>query len=90
MFRDLLGAARTGSGKTLAFLIPAIELLSKLHFKQRNGKILGIFKNYRPFVCVSLFSFSVCFINLTNLLDRFKCRQASVKIVTEGLFEAGF
>ncbi|KAJ1877925.1 ATP-dependent RNA helicase, partial [Coemansia sp. S17] len=27
----------TGSGKTLAFLIPAIELLSKLKFKPRNG-----------------------------------------------------
>ena len=35
--RDLMGAARTGSGKTLAFLIPAVELLYKLNFKQRNG-----------------------------------------------------
>ncbi|KAJ2878434.1 ATP-dependent RNA helicase, partial [Coemansia aciculifera] len=35
--RDVLGAAKTGSGKTLAFLIPAIELLSKLKFKPRNG-----------------------------------------------------
>jgi ATP-dependent RNA helicase DDX18/HAS1 len=35
--RDLMGAARTGSGKTLAFLIPAIELLSKLKFQPRNG-----------------------------------------------------
>lgn len=35
--KDVLGAARTGSGKTLAFLIPAIELLHKLHFKVRNG-----------------------------------------------------
>jgi ATP-dependent RNA helicase DDX18/HAS1 len=35
--RDLLGAAKTGSGKTLAFLIPAIELLSKLKFMPRNG-----------------------------------------------------
>ena len=32
-----MGAAKTGSGKTLAFLIPAIELLYKLHFKPRNG-----------------------------------------------------
>jgi ATP-dependent RNA helicase DDX18/HAS1 len=38
--RDILGAAKTGSGKTLAFLIPAIELLHKLHFKPRNG--LGV------------------------------------------------
>lgn len=37
--RDLVGAARTGSGKTLAFLIPAIELIYKLKFKPRNGKI---------------------------------------------------
>lgn len=36
--RDVLGAAKTGSGKTVAFLIPAIELLSKLKFKPRNGK----------------------------------------------------
>ncbi|KAJ2847675.1 ATP-dependent RNA helicase [Coemansia erecta] len=35
--RDVLGAAKTGSGKTLSFLIPAIELLSKLKFKPRNG-----------------------------------------------------
>ena len=35
--RDILGAARTGSGKTLAFLVPAIELLYKLHFMPRNG-----------------------------------------------------
>ncbi|KAI9293133.1 DEAD-domain-containing protein [Neoconidiobolus thromboides FSU 785] len=35
--RDILGAAKTGSGKTVAFLIPAIELLSKLKFKPRNG-----------------------------------------------------
>ena len=36
--RDVLGAAKTGSGKTLAFLIPAIEMLSALRFKPRNGK----------------------------------------------------
>ena len=38
-FRDLMGAARTGSGKTLAFLVPAIELLYKLKFMPRNGKM---------------------------------------------------
>ena len=37
--RDLLGAARTGSGKTLAFLLPAIEMLSRLRFKPRNGAL---------------------------------------------------
>ena len=37
--RDVLGAAKTGSGKTLAFLIPAIEMLNKLKFKPRNGKL---------------------------------------------------
>ncbi|KAM0799023.1 ATP-dependent RNA helicase-like protein has1 [Usnea florida] len=35
--RDVLGAAKTGSGKTLAFLIPAVEMLSALKFKPRNG-----------------------------------------------------
>ncbi|KAK5075292.1 ATP-dependent RNA helicase [Lithohypha guttulata] len=35
--RDILGAAKTGSGKTLAFLIPAIEMLSALRYKPRNG-----------------------------------------------------
>ncbi|KAK1766276.1 P-loop containing nucleoside triphosphate hydrolase protein [Phialemonium atrogriseum] len=35
--KDVLGKAKTGSGKTLAFLIPAIETLSSLRFKPRNG-----------------------------------------------------
>ncbi len=35
--RDILGAAKTGSGKTLAFLIPAVELLLKANFTQKNG-----------------------------------------------------
>ncbi|KAI1506644.1 P-loop containing nucleoside triphosphate hydrolase protein [Biscogniauxia marginata] len=35
--RDVLGAAKTGSGKTLSFLIPAVEMLSNLRFKPRNG-----------------------------------------------------
>ena len=35
--RDVLGAAKTGSGKTLSFLIPAIELLLKANFTQKNG-----------------------------------------------------
>ena len=35
--RDVLGAAKTGSGKTLTFLIPAVEMLSSLRFKPRNG-----------------------------------------------------
>ncbi len=39
--RDVLGAAKTGSGKTLAFLIPAVEMLSALRFKPRNGWLIG-------------------------------------------------
>ncbi|KAI0484602.1 ATP-dependent RNA helicase HAS1 [Xylariaceae sp. FL0804] len=35
--RDILGAAKTGSGKTLSFLIPAVEMLSALRYKPRNG-----------------------------------------------------
>lgn len=38
--KDLVGAAKTGSGKTLAFLIPVVELVYKLKFKPRNGKII--------------------------------------------------
>lgn len=37
--RDLVGSAKTGSGKTLAFLIPAVELIYKLRFMPRNGKL---------------------------------------------------
>ena len=40
--RDVLGAAKTGSGKTLAFLIPAVEMLSALRFKPRNGRSRAI------------------------------------------------
>ena len=36
--RDVLGAAKTGSGKTLSFLLPAVEMLSALRFKPRNGE----------------------------------------------------
>lgn len=35
--KDLVGAAKTGSGKTLSFLVPAVELLSKVRFTNRNG-----------------------------------------------------
>lgn len=42
--KDVLGAAKTGSGKTLAFLIPAVEMLSALRFKPRNGKSKGTTK----------------------------------------------
>eukprot|EP00177_Eucheuma_denticulatum_P008772 GFKZ01015931.1.p1 GENE.GFKZ01015931.1~~GFKZ01015931.1.p1 ORF type:complete len:634 (-),score=107.24 GFKZ01015931.1:954-2855(-) len=35
--RDVLGAARTGSGKTLAFLLPIVELLSRVKWTNRNG-----------------------------------------------------
>jgi len=34
---DLVGAAKTGSGKTLAFLVPIIELLSKVQFTRTQG-----------------------------------------------------
>lgn len=35
--KDLIGSAKTGSGKTLAFLIPVVELLRRIKFKQRQG-----------------------------------------------------
>lgn len=34
---DLVGAAKTGSGKTLAFLVPVVELMSKLRFGHKMG-----------------------------------------------------
>lgn len=40
--RDVLGAAKTGSGKTLSFLIPAVEMLSALRFKPRNGIVFAL------------------------------------------------
>ena len=39
-----MGAAKTGSGKTLAFLIPAVELLYKLKFMPRNGKLKWLYQ----------------------------------------------
>jgi ATP-dependent RNA helicase DDX18/HAS1 len=35
--KDVLGQAKTGSGKTLAYMVPAVELLHKANFIQRNG-----------------------------------------------------
>ena len=35
--KDLLGAAKTGSGKTLAFLVPIVELLTKVNFTRKQG-----------------------------------------------------
>lgn len=34
---DVVGAAKTGSGKTLAFLIPIVELLTKVNFTRKQG-----------------------------------------------------
>jgi ATP-dependent RNA helicase DDX18/HAS1 len=34
---DLVAAAKTGSGKTLAFLIPVVELMSRLKFNHKMG-----------------------------------------------------
>lgn len=46
--RDVLGAAKTGSGKTMAFLVPAVELLAKVQFKQRNGTdfVIYVFRGF--------------------------------------------
>jgi len=35
--RDVLGQAKTGSGKTLAYMVPAVELLRRVHFTPKNG-----------------------------------------------------
>lgn len=60
--RDLLGAAKTGSGKTLAFLVPAIELLSKAKFRQRNGTGVVVITPTRELAlqvnCSVLFAFA--------------------------------
>lgn len=34
--KDVLAAARTGSGKTLAFLVPIVELITKVRILVRN------------------------------------------------------
>jgi ATP-dependent RNA helicase DDX18/HAS1 len=34
---DFVGAAKTGSGKTLAFLVPIVELLTKVAFTRKQG-----------------------------------------------------
>mmetsp|Transcript_3452 Transcript_3452/g.6547 ORF Transcript_3452/g.6547 Transcript_3452/m.6547 type:complete len:688 (+) Transcript_3452:29-2092(+) len=36
---DVLAKAKTGTGKTLAFLIPAIELMSRIPVQQRRGRV---------------------------------------------------
>lgn len=51
--RDVLGAAKTGSGKTLSFLIPAVEMLSALRFKPRNG-------TYWSLLCASISYLLIC------------------------------
>ena len=38
--KDVLAAARTGSGKTLAFLVPVVELISKVIWLKRHIFIL--------------------------------------------------
>ena len=55
--RDLMGAAKTGSGKTLAFLIPAVELLHRLHFNPRNGTGIIVISPTRE---LSQQTFGVC------------------------------
>lgn len=56
--RDVLGAAKTGSGKTLAMLIPAIEMLYKLKFKPRNGKVDSDYFHEYPLINVLCGSWS--------------------------------
>jgi ATP-dependent RNA helicase DDX18/HAS1 len=74
--RDVLGAAKTGSGKTLAFLIPAVEMLSALRFKPRNGENpfveqtgLVMLANFDPFSSQARVSLS-CLLPV-NLHSRF-------------------
>ena len=67
--RDVLGAAKTGSGKTLAFLIPAVELLSSLRFKPRNGK-QGTCEQYISTELTSQAPASLSFHPPANLLYR--------------------
>ena len=68
--KDVLGAAKTGSGKTLAFLIPAVEMLSNLRFKPRNGGFdLGYYmgfitKIYRHWRYCRLSNSRTCFTNI--------------------------
>eukprot|EP00005_Dracoamoeba_jomungandri_P003800 CAMPEP_0174256176 /NCGR_PEP_ID=MMETSP0439-20130205/5439_1 /TAXON_ID=0 /ORGANISM="Stereomyxa ramosa, Strain Chinc5" /LENGTH=583 /DNA_ID=CAMNT_0015338683 /DNA_START=41 /DNA_END=1792 /DNA_ORIENTATION=+ len=54
---DILAAAKTGSGKTLAFLIPAVELLSKVQFKPRNGTGVLVISPTRE-LCLQIYNVS--------------------------------
>ncbi|PAV85397.1 hypothetical protein WR25_09832 [Diploscapter pachys] len=60
--KDVLASAKTGSGKTLAFLIPAIELLYKLDWKQHYGTGIVIISPTRE---LSMQTYGV----LTELLE---------------------
>jgi len=63
--RDILGAAKTGSGKTLAFLIPVVELISKLGFKPRNGNCFEVYFTYEWSQCCECLIIVQCSLALT-------------------------
>lgn len=43
----MLGSAQTGSGKTLSFLIPAMDMMYRVHFLPRNGT--GVIVSFKVF-----------------------------------------
>eukprot|EP00871_Galdieria_phlegrea_P002166 jgi/Galph1/2950/GphlegSOOS_G1617.1 len=77
--RDVLGSARTGSGKTLAFLIPIVELLSRVKWSNKLGTaaiIMHLPENwyYKPIMSCS---------NRRVELEKL-CRGVSIVVATPG------
>ena len=53
---DVLATARTGSGKTLAFLIPMLEVLSRLEIGRLDGPSALVMSPTRELVVFLLFT----------------------------------
>lgn len=74
--RDVLGAAKTGSGKTLSFLIPAVEMLSALRFKPRNGGFLAMSTRCSLIERVLIFRFQVLVFLLFPPPESWRCKYS--------------
>lgn len=53
--KDILATAKTGSGKTLAFLIPILEILTRLHTTRADGPCALVISPTRELVFLFIF-----------------------------------